>query len=60
MNVRLNTLNYGVRYNAPTFANIEVVLGINGMLQNNSNLDATDFPIPDYNLHEAGVFTYLK
>lgn len=60
MYMRLNTLNYGFRYNAPKFANIETSIGINGMLQNNKNKDATDFPIPDYNLYDGGLYFYGK
>lgn len=60
MYVRLNTFNYGLRYNAPQFAGIETSIGINGMLQNNKSLDATDFPIPDYNLHDGGVYIHTK
>lgn len=60
MYMRLNTLNYGVRYNAPKFANIETSIGINGMLQNNKNKDATDFPIPDYDLYDGGLYLYAK
>lgn len=60
MYMRLNTLNYGIRYNAPKFANIETSVGINGMLQNNKNKDATDFPIPDYNLYDGGIYLYAK
>ena len=60
MYVRLNTLNYGLRYNAPKLANIETTIGINGMLQNNKSLNATDFPIPDYNLYDGGMYVYAK
>lgn len=60
MYMRLNTLNYNVRYNAPRFSNIEISVGINGMLQNNKNMDATDFPIPNYDLFDGGVYLYGK
>lgn len=60
MYMRLNTLNYGIRYNAPKFADIETSIGINGMLQNDQNKDATDFPIPDYNLYDGGIYFYGK
>ncbi len=60
MFMRLNTLNYSFRYNAPKFLNTELTIGINGMLQNNKNLDATDFPIPDYKLYDGGAFIYAK
>lgn len=60
MYVKLNTLNYGLRYNAPKFANIETTIGINGMLQKNKSLNATDFPIPDYSLYDGGIYLYAK
>lgn len=60
MYVRLNTLNYGLRYNTPKFANIETSIGLNGMLQNNKSMNATDFPIPDYNLYDGGMYLYAK
>nr|WP_315032034.1 TonB-dependent receptor [uncultured Chryseobacterium sp.] len=60
MYVRLNTLNYGVRYNFPKFSSFEISAGVNGMIQNNKNKSATDFPIPDYDLNEGGVYTYIK
>lgn len=60
MFVRLNTANYGVRYNAPKIINTEISIGINGMYQNNVSKNATDFPIPDYNLFDAGAYLYAK
>ncbi|NIF05184.1 TonB-dependent receptor [Chryseobacterium sp. Tr-659] len=60
MYVRLNTLNYGIRYNFPKFSPIELSAGVNGMIQNNKNKSATDFPIPDYDLSEGGFYTYIK
>lgn len=60
MYMRLNTLNYGFRYNAPKFVNFETSIGINGMLQNNLNKDADEFPIPDYSLYDGGMYLYAK
>ncbi|QNK65011.1 TonB-dependent receptor [Pedobacter sp. PAMC26386] len=60
MFVRLNTANYGVKYNAPKILNTEFTVGVNGMYQNNLNKDATDFPIPDYNLFDAGAYLFAK
>jgi len=60
MYVRLNTVNYGLKYNAPRFLNTEFTFGINGMYQNNLNKNATDFPIPDYNLFDAGAYVFAK
>lgn len=57
----LRTLDYGVRYNAPAFSDIEPSFGLNGMYQtNNNDRSATDFPIPDYRLFDAGGFVYGK
>lgn len=58
--VRLNTINYSVRYNAPAVKNIETSFGINGMSQNNISKDATDFPIPNYSLFDIGSYLYAK
>lgn len=55
----LNTLDYSLRYNAPSFANISPTIGVNGMYQTNANKDATDFPIPDYHLFDLGTYGYL-
>ncbi|TKK72071.1 TonB-dependent receptor [Ilyomonas limi] len=60
MYVRLNTLNYDLHYNTPKIINIETTVGVNGMLQHNKSKDATDFPIPNYNLLDAGIFVYAK
>jgi len=58
--ILLNTIDYGLRYNAPTIWNIEPTFGVNGMYQTNTNKNATDFPIPDYNLFDAGTYAYAK
>ncbi|HZY37824.1 MAG TPA: TonB-dependent receptor [Mucilaginibacter sp.] len=58
--ILLNTIDYGLRYNAPTIWNIEPTFGVNGMYQTNTNKNATDFPIPDYNLFDAGTYGYAK
>lgn len=60
MFVQLNTFNYGFSYNAPTIFNTDFTIGVNGMYQNNKNKKATDFPIPDYNLFDAGGYVYAK
>lgn len=58
--VRLNTINYGIRYIAPEFSGIEITVGANGMEQNNKSKQATDFPIPDYRLMDLGGYLYGK
>ncbi|GAB4021955.1 TonB-dependent receptor [Spirosoma koreense] len=58
--VRLNTLNYGLRYNLPNFSNVSATVGVNGMYQANKNKNGTNFPIPDYTLFDVGTFVFLK
>jgi iron complex outermembrane receptor protein len=58
--VALNTLNYDFRYSPPVFAGLETSFGINGIYQTNRSKDATDFPIPDYNLFDIGGFFFAK
>jgi iron complex outermembrane receptor protein len=60
MFVRLNTFTYGFRYNAPTFLNTDISVGLNGMYQNNKTKSATNFPIPDYNLFDVGGYIFVK
>ncbi|WP_407426166.1 TonB-dependent receptor [Arcticibacter sp.] len=60
LSVKLNTVNYGLNYNMPAFANTTLSFGFNGMYQRNKSKDATDFPIPDYSLFEGGIFGYAK
>jgi len=57
----LKTWSYGARYNAPSFWNIDVSAGVNGMWQTNRNgPQATDLPIPDYHLFDLGSYLYGK
>ncbi|MBD1395290.1 TonB-dependent receptor [Mucilaginibacter glaciei] len=58
--VTLNTLNYDLRYSPPVFAGLETSFGVNGIYQTNRSKDATDFPIPDYNLFDVGGFFFAK
>jgi len=58
--LRLNTMNYSVRWIAPVFSNIELSAGVGGMLQDNKSMDATDRPIPDYHLADVGTYIYGK
>ncbi|MDB5014670.1 MAG: TonB-dependent receptor, partial [Daejeonella sp.] len=58
--VVLNTLNYDFKYDLAPISGIESTIGVNGMYQTNTSKDATDFPIPDYNLFDAGIFLFAK
>ncbi len=60
LDIVLNTSNYEARYNLPAFAGIESTIGANGFYQTNRNKQATDFPIPDYNLFDIGTYLFAK
>jgi len=56
LRLRLNTVNYGIKWDLSP----EYTVGVNGMLQNNKSLNATDRPIPDYNLADLGAYIFGK
>ncbi len=60
MYMRLNTLNYNFRYSNTQVANWVFSIGINGMLQQNTNKKATDFPLPNYVLADGGAYAFGK
>ncbi|MBV9986364.1 MAG: TonB-dependent receptor [Chitinophagaceae bacterium] len=60
LDVQLNTWNYELKYNFQEWQGLKFTYGINGMLQQNINRDATDFPIPDYNLFDIGSYLLVK
>ncbi|GAA4329760.1 TonB-dependent receptor [Mucilaginibacter gynuensis] len=60
LDIQLNTLNYEARYNLPIFSGFETTVGANGFYQTNRNKNATDLPIPDYNLFDIGTYLFVK
>jgi iron complex outermembrane receptor protein len=42
------------------FGGLETSFGVNGIYQTNRSKNATDFPIPDYNLFDIGGFFFAK
>ncbi|WP_457127081.1 TonB-dependent receptor [Mucilaginibacter sp. HD30] len=58
--VVLNTLNYDIKYNLPELNRWEATIGLNGMFQGNRSKNGTAFPIPDYNLFDAGTYVLVK
>lgn len=60
MFVNLASENFSLRYNSPKLYNIEISIGANGMHQKNSNKNATDFPIPNYQLFDFGTYVFAK
>jgi iron complex outermembrane receptor protein len=57
--LRLNTLNYDVRYYFPQRNGWQLITGLGGMAQQNAN-KGTEFLIPDYRLLDIGGFAYAK
>ena len=60
LSVTLNTLNYDVKYLLPPVLTMEITAGLNGMFQVNKSKQATDFPVPDYHLLDAGGWIHMK
>lgn len=58
--VTLNTINYDFRYSPQVVNGWETSFGVNGIAQTNRSKNATDFPIPDYNLFDIGGFFFAK
>jgi iron complex outermembrane receptor protein len=57
--LRLNTLNYDVRYYFPQRNGWQLITGAGGMAQQNLN-KGTEFLIPNYHLFDIGGFAYAK
>jgi iron complex outermembrane receptor protein len=60
LSLQLNTLNYGLNLNLPIASTFEISFGANGMYQQNKHLNATDFPIPNFQLWDIGVYAHGK
>lgn len=55
LQLKLNTLNYDVKYNLPELGKFETVFGIQGMFQKNENF-GEEILIPDAKIIDAGIF----
>ena len=60
LNLQLTTYTYDVKYNYPLGNEYETTFGVNGMYQNNSLGNGTDFPIPAYKQFDFGPFFVVK
>jgi iron complex outermembrane receptor protein len=60
LDLRLTTYSYDARYLLPTWHGLEITVGANGMTQLNRHQNATDFPIPAYELSDLGGFGVVK
>lgn len=52
----LSTYTYHALYELPAIKGWELNLGVNGMAQQNRHRNATDYPIPNYDLFDGGGF----
>ncbi|WP_211297829.1 TonB-dependent receptor [Prolixibacter denitrificans] len=57
--LKLNTLNYDVRYLLPESNSMNISFGVNGMFQHSMN-KGTEYLVPDYHLFDAGVFVMAR
>lgn len=60
LSLRLQTVSYTFQFSDSIGENLEYAFGFNGMLQQNKNVNATTFTIPDYLLFENGGFGFAK
>ncbi len=56
LRMKLNTLNYDVKYHLPKFKKIELIVGAQGMHQTNKNI-AEELLIPDATIDDFGLFS---
>lgn len=54
LRLKLNTINYDVKYHLPEFGNFETIVGLQGMFQSNKN-EGEEILIPDANTTDIGL-----
>lgn len=55
LHMKLNTLSYNVKYHFPTWGNLEVIAGVQGLSQTNKN-SGEEYLIPDAVTNDFGLF----
>lgn len=55
LHMKLNTLNYDLKYHFPKWGKVETIVGVQGMHQTNEN-SGEEFLIPDATTNDFGVF----
>ena len=58
--LQLNSYTYDVKYFLPEFHDWNVTVGLNGMYQQNTSTNGTDFVIPSYHQFDIGPFLLVK
>lgn len=55
LDLKLQTVNYNLRYLSPSLGDLHLAAGVGGMYQLSEN-EGTEFLIPNYNLFDYGVY----
>jgi len=58
--LQLNSYTYDIKYHLPENNNWNVSVGVNGMYQQNTSTNGTEFIIPSYKQFEVGGFALVK
>jgi iron complex outermembrane recepter protein len=58
--LQLNSYVYDVKYYFPSFNGWDITTGLNGMYQQNTSTNGTEFIIPSFNQFDIGPFAMLK
>ncbi len=58
--LQLNSYVYDVKYSFPSFSGWDLTTGINGMYQQNTSTNGTDFIIPSFHQFDIGPFAMIK
>ncbi len=58
--LQLNSYVYDVKYFFPSFDGWDITTGINGMYQQNTSTNGTEFIIPSFNQFDIGPFAMVK
>jgi iron complex outermembrane recepter protein len=58
--LQLNSYVYDVKYYFPSFNGWDITTGINGMYQQNTATNGTEFIIPSFNQFDIGPFAMIK
>ncbi|MDE3125184.1 MAG: TonB-dependent receptor [Bacteroidota bacterium] len=60
LDLQLQTYTYDLKYHFPSLNNWDVTAGVNGMYQNNTVTNGTEFVIPNYHQFDIGGFVLGK
>ncbi|HVY75470.1 MAG TPA: TonB-dependent receptor [Puia sp.] len=60
LDLQLNSYMYDLKYFFPTFSGWELTAGLNGMYQQNTVTNGTEFIIPNYHQFDLGPFAMIR